>query len=127
MKEHRRAPQVSSAILLTTFLENSGTAIGDPIELAAIGATFGTLRDSDSLPLYVSSVKTNIGHTEGASGLAGVIAAVLALEKGQIPPNAGLVTLNRKLKLEEWRVAIPSTLVRWPSDGLRRASINSFG
>lgn len=105
----------------------TGTALGDPIELAAIGATFGKARSIDQAPLYVSSVKTNIGHTEGASGLAGVIAAVLSLEHGCIPPNAGWETLNPKLRLQDWRIALAPETIPWPSQGVRRASVNSFG
>ncbi|KAJ6184264.1 hypothetical protein N7519_005565 [Penicillium mononematosum] len=105
----------------------TGTALGDPIELSAIGATFGKARHPDQPPLYVSSIKTNIGHTEGASGLAGVIAAVLSLEQGYIPPNAGWETLNPKLRLDDWRVALPPKCIPWPTEGLRRASVNSFG
>ncbi|KAL1845792.1 Type I Iterative PKS [Diaporthe australafricana] len=108
----------------------TGTALGDPIELSAIGATFGRARSQEQTPLYVSSVKTNIGHTEGASGLAGVIATVLSLENGQIPANAGWENLNPKLRLDDWRVALPvqgPLAMRWPTLGLRRASVNSFG
>ncbi|CAG8395028.1 unnamed protein product [Penicillium salamii] len=105
----------------------TGTALGDPIELSAIGATFGKARLPDQPPLYVSSIKTNIGHTEGASGLAGVIATVLSLEQGCIPPNAGWETLNPKLRLDDWGVALPPKCIPWPKEGLRRASVNSFG
>lgn len=101
--------------------------MGDPIELSAIGATFGKARLPDQPPLYVSSIKTNIGHTEGASGLAGVIATVLSLEQGCIPPNAGWETLNPKLRLDDWGVALPPKCIPWPTEGLRRASVNSFG
>ena len=75
----------------------------------------------------MGSVKTNIGHTEGTAGLAGVVKAVLALEKGYIPANAGFETLNPKLRLKEWGLALPLETMPWPSPGLRRVSINSFG
>lgn len=101
--------------------------MGDPIELSAIGATFGKARRPDQPPLCVSSIKTNIGHTEGASGLAGVIAAVLSLEQGCIPPNAGWETVNPKLRLDDWRVTLPPKCIPWPTEGLRRVSVNSFG
>lgn len=105
----------------------TGTALGDPIELSAIGATFGKDRTKDQPPLYVSSVKTNIGHTEGASGLAGVIATVLSLEQGLLLPNAGFESLNPKLHLDEWKIRLPTPGLSWPDLGLRRASVNSFG
>lgn len=75
----------------------------------------------------MGSVKTNIGHLEGCAGLAGLIKTVLVLEQGHIPPLAGFEKPNPRLKLHEWRVALPTELVPWPSKGLRRASVNSFG
>ncbi|KXX75870.1 Lovastatin diketide synthase LovF [Madurella mycetomatis] len=105
----------------------TGTPLGDPLELAAVGTVFGPSRRGTPTPLYVGSVKTNIGHTEGTAGLAGVVKAVLALEKGYIPANAGFETLNPKLRLEEWGLALPLVTMPWPRPGLRRVSINSFG
>ncbi|KAI9368681.1 hypothetical protein BJX61DRAFT_546289 [Aspergillus egyptiacus] len=105
----------------------TGTPVGDPIELSAIGGSFGALRSHDN-PLIVGSVKTNIGHTEGAAGLAGVIKTVLALENGVIPPLADFKELNERLLLDEWKLALPlEKAVPWPTTGLRRASVNSFG
>ena len=72
-------------------------------------------------------MKTNIGHTEGCSGLAGILKTVLCLEKGLLPPNAGFENLNPKLRLEDWKLALPTTTMPWPTSGLRRASVNSFG
>ncbi len=79
----------------TRFFEahGTGTPIGDPIEVEAIRAVFGEHRTKDQ-PLYVGAVKSNIGHTEGASGLAGLIKTVLVLEKAIIPPNALFERLN---------------------------------
>ncbi|RMD42161.1 hypothetical protein DV735_g2940, partial [Chaetothyriales sp. CBS 134920] len=105
----------------------TGTALGDPMELSAIGATLGAAREPGQVPLYVGSIKSNIGHTEGCSGLAGVIKSVLCLEKGVLVPNAGFENLNPKLRLKEWNLALPSTTMPWPSIGLRRVSVNSFG
>jgi acyl transferase domain-containing protein len=104
----------------------TGTAAGDPIETRAIGAVFSPGRD---VPLYVGSIKTNIGHLEGASGLAGIIKATLGLEKGLIPPNMHFNNPNPKIDFENWKIAVPTGLVEWntPSGVARRASINSFG
>ncbi|KAL2802342.1 hypothetical protein BJX63DRAFT_437959 [Aspergillus granulosus] len=104
----------------------TGTPVGDPIELSAIGASFGEHRSQDC-PLIVGSVKTNVGHTEGAAGLAGVVKTVLALETGIIPPLADFQELNEKLRLEDWKLALPLKATPWPMPGLRRASVNSFG
>lgn len=109
-----------------TKLLGTGTAIGDPGEASAIGLTFGLTRTADN-PIYLGSVKTNIGHLEGCAGLAGLIKAVLVVEQGEIPPLAGFEKANPLLKLDEWRVALPKILTPWPLTGLRRASVNSFG
>lgn len=68
-----------------------GTAAGDPLEAKALAATLGKARESTS-PLMIGSVKTNIGHLEGAAGLASVIKTVLALERGVIPPSVNFKT-----------------------------------
>ncbi|KAI3541422.1 PKSN polyketide synthase for alternapyrone biosynthesis protein [Colletotrichum filicis] len=105
----------------------TGTPLGDPLELSAVGAVFGPSRRGTRTPLHVGSVKTNIGHTEGSAGLAGVVKAVLAVEKGYIPANAGFEISNPKLRLDEWGLALPLETMPWPVSGLRRTSINSFG
>ncbi|GJN76281.1 putative Hybrid PKS-NRPS biosynthetic cluster [Purpureocillium lilacinum] len=104
----------------------TGTAAGDPIETRAIGAVFADGREE---PLYVGSVKTNIGHLEGASGLAGLIKSTLALERGTIPPNMHFKTPNPKIDFENWKIAVPTQPIEWkvPEGVPRRASINSFG
>ncbi|KAL3461786.1 hypothetical protein BJX64DRAFT_288967 [Aspergillus heterothallicus] len=84
----------------------TGTAVGDPTEVRGIGAVFRRYRSVEE-PLYLGSVKSNIGHLEGGSGIAGVIKVILSLEKGIIPP-------------------VVSEAVPWPP-GLRRASVSSFG
>ncbi|KAK0641933.1 hypothetical protein B0T16DRAFT_334009 [Cercophora newfieldiana] len=114
---------------LTTYFEahGTGTPTGDPIEVKAIASVFGGSRPADQ-PLRIGSVKTNIGHTESASGIAAVIKVVLALEKGQIPPSINFKKPNEKLHLDEWRLKVPTQLEPWPErDGVRRASINNFG
>ncbi|GME62534.1 hypothetical protein NX059_007680 [Neofusicoccum parvum] len=106
----------------TQYIEahGTGTSVGDPLEAQAIGEVF---RDSrDAVPLHVGSVKTNIGHLEGASGLAGLLKTVLVLEKGLIPPNVGFEKPNPSIDTE-----FPTQLTPWPTAGLRRASVSSFG
>ncbi|KAF7184331.1 hypothetical protein CNMCM7691_005083 [Aspergillus felis] len=113
----------------TTYFEahGTGTPVGDPLEISAIGQTIGLAKGELDYPLLVGSVKSNIGHLEGASGIAGVIKTVLALEQGMIPAVHGFETPNPRLRLEEWNIKIPSELTQWPTAGLRRASVNSFG
>ncbi|KAF2262720.1 ketoacyl-synt-domain-containing protein [Lojkania enalia] len=112
----------------TAFVEahGTGTAMGDPIEARAIGNVFGAGRSAEE-PLYVGAVKSNIGHLEGASGVAGIIKTVLALEKGIIPPNSNFERLNPAIDIKALGISFPQDCTPWPTQGLRRASINSFG
>ena len=104
----------------------TGTPAGDPLETRAIGSMVGKRRSSaDSL--IVGSVKSNLGHLEGAAGLAGLIKAVCVLEKGLIPPNMWFEKINPRILLDEWNLKIPTELTPWPTQGLRRVSVNSFG
>ncbi|KAI1371047.1 hypothetical protein F4677DRAFT_464565 [Hypoxylon crocopeplum] len=104
----------------------TGTTLGDPIEAEAIRSVFQEYRSSED-PMYVGAVKSNIGHLEAAAGVAAVIKVILCLERGIIPPNAGFETLNHRIQAEEWHLRFPSKPTPWPTRGLRRASINSFG
>ncbi|KAF9764141.1 Reducing polyketide synthase fub1, partial [Fusarium sp. DS 682] len=109
----------------TNFFEahGTGTKVGDPIECSVIGSVFGKAREK---PVYVGSVKSNIGHLEGASALAGLVKTIYSLESGVIAPTYGLENVNPKIKINEWNINIPTSEIKWPA-GLRRASINSFG
>ena len=110
----------------------TGTPAGDPIEAGAMAAIFGggEGRENEEHYLRIGSVKTNVGHTEAASGLAAMVKGVLCLEKGLIPPTVNYETPNPKLKLEEWRLKVVRTMEQWPDslvDGPHRMSINNFG
>lgn len=103
----------------------TGTPVGDPIEASAIAEVFSELRSKEE-PLYVGALKSNIGHLEGAAGIAGLMKAVLTLESGIIPPNVWFEKENPRIPAK-WNLKFPITATPWPSKGLRRASINSFG
>jgi acyl transferase domain-containing protein len=105
----------------------TGTRVGDPLELGALASAFGAEKKMHSRPLYVGSVKTNIGHLEGGAGLAGLLKTILCLERGVIVPHINFKTPNPELRLNEWNFTVPTKLIPWPCQGLRRASINSFG
>lgn len=83
----------------------TGTAVGDPIEASAIARSLAKDRPGDK-PLYVGSVKSNIGHLEAGSGLAGIIKASLVLQNGLIPPNPGFEKANEEILLESWKLKV---------------------
>jgi acyl transferase domain-containing protein len=89
----------------TEFVEahGTGTIVGDPIEAGAIGSVF---REHRSRPIYVGSIKSNIGHLEGASGLAGILKVVLALEHGIIPPNTNFEKVNPAIDTSALKVEV---------------------
>ncbi|KAI1761226.1 putative polyketide synthase [Hypoxylon sp. FL1150] len=112
----------------TRFFEAhaTGTQAGDPIEANAVGEAFSHVR-SDSDPLWMGAVKSNVGHLEAASGMAGILKSILILEKGVIPPNAGFEQLNSRIRAKQYHLAIPTVALKWPTSGLRRICVNSFG
>ncbi|KAF2150161.1 reducing type I polyketide synthase [Myriangium duriaei CBS 260.36] len=104
----------------------TGTPVGDPIEANALGNAFRENRDAAE-PLYIGAVKSNIGHLEGSSGVAGIIKTILVLERGVIPQIASLQNLNPRIDEEFLKLKFPKKTMAWPLHGLRRASVNSFG
>ncbi|KAL6233150.1 acyl transferase domain-containing protein [Aspergillus navahoensis] len=109
----------------TAFVEchGTGTLVGDPVETNAVARVFGNQRQT-----YIGSVKPNLGHSEGASGLTSVIKVVLALEHRTIPPNIKLGIPNPKIPFESARLTVPLEPTPWPSSvDVERASVNSFG
>ncbi|ORY71434.1 putative polyketide synthase [Pseudomassariella vexata] len=118
----------------TDYVEchGTGTAVGDPIEVEATSRVFK--RPQYSPPLLVGSVKTNLGHSEAASGISSIIKVVLALETGKIPATVGVKNINPKIKLDKWNIKIVTETTAWPSNSphnvdqqVRRAGVNSFG
>lgn len=72
-------------------------------------------------------MKSNIGHTEGAAGVASIIKVILCLEEGLLVPNAGFSNKNPRIRLDEWGLRLSNTTMPWPAHLIQRASINSFG
>ncbi len=102
----------------------TGTSLGDPIEMGALAAVFHDRRE----PLRVGSVKTNIGHLEGAAGIAGLIKVILAMEHESIPPHLHFRQPNPYIPWEEFPVSVPTEPVPWPRGDRRRAAgVSSFG
>ncbi|KAL2703944.1 Highly reducing polyketide synthase ClaI [Penicillium crustosum] len=112
----------------TGYLEchGTGTPIGDAVETTAIANVFAQSRD-DSRPLIIGSVKSNIGHSEAASGLSGLIKSVMAIENGVIPGTPSFITPNPNINFQALRLHVSQTSIPWPLNTIRRASINSFG
>lgn len=91
----------------TAYVEchGTGTQAGDWRELRAIAETLGADRPADR-PVVVGSIKPNIGHLEGAAGVAGLIKGVMVLEHAKIPPNINFESGNPTIDFEEWRVKV---------------------
>ena len=105
----------------------TGTLLGDPIEARALGTVLGRGRPEDS-PLLLGAIKTNIGHTEAAAGIAGFIKTVLAVQRGQIPPIQRFESPNPHIPFADLRMKVVDTQTEWPNTGRpRRAGVSSFG
>ncbi|KAK0634886.1 polyketide synthase-like protein [Bombardia bombarda] len=109
----------------TDYVEchGTGTPVGDPIELDAIGRCFSPRRGA---PLMIGSSKPNLGHSEAASGLTSLIKVALAFDRGEIPPTYGVKHLNPKLRLDSLNIKVVTEVKEWPR-ALQRASVNAFG
>ncbi|TVY20485.1 Reducing polyketide synthase FUB1 [Lachnellula arida] len=114
--------------LETTYVEahGTGTQAGDPIETSAIAESIARGRDK---PLIIGSVKSNVGHLEGASGIAGLVKGILMLENKMLLPNHDFQKVNDRILLNEWRLHVSQEYGVWPVSGdqVRRLSVNSFG
>ncbi|WP_432093221.1 amino acid adenylation domain-containing protein [Streptomyces sp. bgisy100] len=111
------------------YIEAHGTStpVGDPIEARALGRALSIGRKPGDA-CYVGSVKTNIGHTESAAGIAGLIKTVLCLQHRRVPPHINLERLNPAIDLASMPYDIPTRPTDWPAhDGPARAGVNSFG
>ncbi|WP_436763210.1 SDR family NAD(P)-dependent oxidoreductase [Streptosporangium sp. V21-05] len=121
-------------------LHGSGTPVGDPVEARALGAAFaggpgvpGTPGAAGAAgvrgaPLRVGSVKTNIGHLEGASGIAGLVKTALCVAHGELVPSLHFETPNPDIPLEELRLRVQTETGPWPvADRPRVAGVSSFG
>jgi acyl transferase domain-containing protein/thioesterase domain-containing protein/SAM-dependent methyltransferase/acyl carrier protein len=102
----------------------TGTALGDPIEAAALGAVLARDRAPDR-PCSLGSVKTNIGHLEAAAGIAGLIKVALALQHRELPPSLHFEKPNPLIPFADLPIRVQTTLAPWP--GRRCAGVSAFG
>jgi len=112
-----------------TYVEThgTGTALGDPIEVEALTDVIGQPRKSGAV-CFLGAVKSNIGHLEGAAGIAGLIKTVLALQHKWIPPNLHFRQLNPHISLENTPFVLPQKGTAWPAGSAPRcAGVSSFG
>jgi acyl transferase domain-containing protein len=119
--------QLSPADVDYVEAHGTGTSLGDPIEVEALGAVMGQGRAADR-PLAIGSIKTNLGHTEAASGLAGLLKVVMALRHEAIPPHLHFSVPSRDIPWEQLAITVPTKLTAWRRGAVpRRAGVSSFG
>ncbi|QBI54874.1 type I polyketide synthase [Streptomonospora litoralis] len=105
-------------------LHGTGTPAGDPVEARALGEALGAARGSEG-PLPVGSVKTNLGHLEGAAGIAGLLKAVLAVHHGELPPSLNFARPNPAIPLEGLNLRVATDREPWSAAPV--AGVSSFG
>lgn len=119
--------RVDAADISYVETHGTGTSLGDPIELGALGAVFRNTHDS-SQPLLVGAAKSNIGHTEAAAGLAGLIKVVLQLQHREIPPLLHFDQPSRHINWQELPLAVPTRSQPWTArNGKWLAGVSAFG
>lgn len=104
----------------------TGTAVGDPVEAQAIGDSLGCQRAADS-PLPIGSIKSNLGHLEAASGVAGLVKAIHCLQHRIIPATIGLETINPTIDLAALNIEIVTEPRSLDTQSELTVGVNSFG
>ncbi|MCA1588052.1 MAG: type I polyketide synthase [Chloroflexi bacterium] len=108
-------------------LHGTGTSVGDPIEARSVGGVYGSGRTNGDR-LAVGTVKTNLGHLEGAAGIAGLIKTALCVHHGELVASLNFARPNPNIPLDELGVRVVDCTEPWPAaEGPRRAGVSSFG
>lgn len=132
------SPKAQSALMRDTYARagiaadeidyleahGTGTAVGDPIETRAIGEALGRKRRE---PLLIGSVKSNVGHLETASGVAGLVKALYSLKHREVPATIGIDTPNPNIKFDEWNLRVVTQRQPLKAEGRLIIGVNSFG
>ena len=108
-------------------MHGTGTKLGDPIEVEAIGETYAKGRKKNE-PVLIGSVKSNVGHLEAAAGVTSIIKVILSLQHEMIPANLNFNTPNPFINWAELPIKVVNQHTQWKrKNGIRRAGINGFG
>jgi len=106
----------------------TGTPLGDPIEVEALASVFGAGAAEPSPAIALGALKSNVGHTEGAAGVAALVKTVMSIRAGEVTPVVHYEQPNPHIAIDSGRFAIPTEATPWPSRGERRvAGVSSFG
>ncbi|HEY0296650.1 MAG TPA: type I polyketide synthase, partial [Bordetella sp.] len=104
----------------------TGTPVGDPIETHAIGLALGQARGADA-PLPIGSIKSNLGHLEAASAVAGLVKAIYSLRHRTVPATIGIEQLNPHIHFDDWNIRVVTQPQRLRATGTLTIGVNSFG
>ncbi|KAL9084936.1 MAG: hypothetical protein Q9159_004980 [Coniocarpon cinnabarinum] len=119
---YRNAGNLNPDVTGYAECHGTGTPVGDPIEVSAIGRVFHEGRTQE--PLLVGSIKPNLGHSEAASAMSQLMKCTLAMEHGEIPATIGIENFNPNVDFTGAKVKVVTKMTPWPSHLLRRSSIN---
>ena len=104
----------------------TGTVVGDPIEAQAIGMALAKMRPKNK-PLLIGSVKSNLGHLEAASGVAGLVKALYCIQHRQVPATIGIQTPNPHISFDDWNIQVVTETQKLKKNGKLVIGVNSFG